>query len=410
MESPLHVIFVVPYGMETTLRFVRAAASLPGLRLAIISQQDQREFPQDLASRLVGFERIQDPLDANALEAAVRKLSRACLGGHVDRLIGILEQLQEPLAEVRERLKIRGMDRQEATNFRDKAVMKDALRAAGLPCARHALATSADEALAFASETLPLVVKPPAGAGARNTFRVNTREELESYLRSMPPSAADPLLLEEFVQGREHSYDSISIGGEHVFHSISRYYPTPLEVMEHPWLQWCVILPREIDGPEFAAIREAGPMALDALGMVTGMTHMEWFERKDGSIALSEVAARPPGAQFTSLISLAHGRDFYSDWAQVVVHERFEPPARRWSVGALFLRGQGDGRVTQVHGLEEARQELGSLIAQAKIPKPGQPKASTYEGEGYVILRADSTEEVEVGMRRLSELLRVELG
>ena len=409
MDAPLHVVFVVPYGMETTLRFVRAAASLPDARLALISQQDPSELPADLTTRLVGYERVRDPLDPDALEAAIRKLSRS-LAGRVDRLIGILEQLQEPLAEVRERLGIRGMDRAEATRFRDKAVMKDALRAADLPCAKHCLATDAASARAFAREVLPLVAKPPAGAGARNTFRVDRREDLDSYLRAAPPSPARPLMLEEFVQGREHSFDSISIGGRHVFHSISRYHPTPLEVMEHPWLQWCVILPREIDGPEFAAIRDAGPKALDVLGMVTGMTHMEWFQREDGSIAISEVAARPPGAQFTSLISFAHERDFYTDWAQVVVHERFTPPERRWSVGALFLRGQGQGHVLEVHGIEEAQRELGGLVAQAKIPRPGQPKASTYEGEGYVILRSDSTAEVERGMTRLNELIRVELG
>lgn len=409
MDAPLHVVFVVPYGMETTLRFVRAAASLPGTRLSLISQQNPGELPADLRSRLFAFERVEDPLDVEQLEAAVRKLARA-MEGRVDRLIGILEQLQEPLAEVRERLGIRGMDRKEATNFRDKAVMKDALRAADLPCAQYILATDAKSAVAFARKVLPLVAKPPSGAGARNTFRVDTVKELESYVRTAPPTKQRPLMLEEFVQGREYSFDSISIGGRHVFHSISRYYPTPLEVMEHPWLQWCVILPRDIDGPEFSAILDAGPKALDALGMVTGMTHMEWFQREDGSIAISEVAARPPGAQFTSLISFAHDRDFYADWARVVVHERFDPPPRTWSVGALFLRGQGDGHVVGVKGLEEARAELGSLIAQAKIPQAGQPKAATYEGEGYVILRAEDTAEVERGMKRLTELLRVELG
>ena len=97
MDAPLHVVFVVPYGMETTLRFVRAAASLPDARLALISQQDPSELPADLTTRLVGYERVRDPLDPDALEAAIRKLSRS-LAGRVDRLIGILEQLQEPLA------------------------------------------------------------------------------------------------------------------------------------------------------------------------------------------------------------------------------------------------------------------------------------------------------------------------
>jgi hypothetical protein len=403
------IVFVVPYALEATLRFVRAAAKLPGVELAVVSQEPPGRLPDDVRARVASHRVVRDPLDPAQLESAVRSIG-ADWGGRVDRLIGILEQLQEPMATVRERLQIRGMDLAEAKNFRDKSRMKDVLRAKGLPCARHRLADSPDSALAFARECLPLVVKPPAGAGARNTLRVESLEDLKGYLRTVQPTPRDPLLLEEFIQGREHSLDSVTVQGRHVFHSISRYHPSPLEVIENPWLQWCVVLPREIDGPEFDDIRLAGRRALDALGMVTGLTHMEWFRRHDGSLAISEVAARPPGAQFTSLLSFAHDMDFYRAWAHLMVSEEFEPPARRWAVGAVFLRGQGSGKVVAVHGVEEARRELASLIVQVHVPRPGQPQSQSYEGEGYVILRHAETAEVEAGLNRVLQLIRVELG
>jgi hypothetical protein len=192
--------------------------------------------------------------------------------------------------------------------------------------------------------------------------------------------------------------------------SISVYAPTPLQVMETPWMQWTVMLPRSIEGPEFEAIRRAGPAALSTLGMVNGMTHMEWFRRDDGSIAISEVAARPPGAQFTSLISWAHDRDFYSAWADVSVFERFDPPERRYATGAAYLRGQGAGVVSGLSGVEELQRELGELVVEARLPQPGQAKSSSYEGEGYVILRHPETAVVEAGLKRVVERLRVELG
>ena len=296
-------------------------------------------------------------------------------------------------------------------DFRDKARMKDLLRASDLPCARHALAESAQAALTFAEDCgYPLVVKPPAGAGAVNTCRVDSREQLEGYLRTLPPRAGAPVLLEEFITGQEFSFDSVSVDGRHVFHSITRYFPTPLEVMENPFLQWAVMLPRRIDGPEYEPIRDAGPRVLDVLGMRTGLTHMEWFRRADGSIAISEVAARPPGAQFTTLLSYAHDRDFYRAWGQLVSTGTFDVPERRFAAGAVFLRGQGSGRVVGVHGDEEAQRELAELVVEARLPRVGQPRASSYEGEGYVILRHPETEKVEAGLRRLVGLLRVELG
>lgn len=409
-----NAIFVVPYGMETTMRFVRAAASLPDTRLGILSQEPLEKLPSDLRRKIAAYARIGDALDAASLEQGVREIAPQ-MGGQVDRLVGILEQLQVPLAQVREKLGIRGMGVGTAQNFRDKARMKDVMRRAEVPCARHGLAANLEEALAFAKQSgFPLVVKPPAGAGAKNTFRVNNEEELKGGVRSMRPSAQQPVLLEEFIQGKEHSFDSVSLNGRHIFHSISRYYPTPLEVMESPWIQWCVFLPREVDTPEFDDIRAAGKRCLDALGMVTGLTHMEWFRRTDGSIAISEVAARPPGAQFTTLMSYAHDLDFYRAWAHLIVHEEFEVPERRYACGAVFLRGQGSGKrgagqVAAVEGLDELRAELGDLIVEARIPKPGQAQASSYEGEGFVILRHPETAVVEDGLRKLLQSVRVKL-
>ncbi|MFT7663271.1 MAG: hypothetical protein ACI87A_001495, partial [Planctomycetota bacterium] len=187
-------------------------------------------------------------------------------------------------------------------------------------------------------------------------------------------------------------------------------YPSPLEVMESPWIQWCVFLPREIDLPEFEDIKTAGCQALDALGMVTGLSHMEWFRRTDGSLAISEVGARPPGAQFTTLLSYAHNIDFYEAWAQLVIHEEFQAPERKFACGAVFLRGQGSGQVVSVHGMEEVERELKDLIVEAKIPKVGSPQASSYEGEGYIILRHPDSEVVKAGLRKLLKLVRIHLG
>ena len=180
--------------------------------------------------------------------------------------------------------------------------------------------------------------------------------------------------------------------------------------MEASWIQWAVLLPRAIDGDEYDDINEAAGQALDALGMKVGMTHMEWFRRADGSIAISEVAARPPGAQFTSLISYAHDRDFYREWPRLSVLETFDPPERRFACGAAYLRGQGQGKVQQVRGLEEIERRFGELVVEAKLPKAGQPGATSYEGEGYVILRHPETAVVQDALTEVVRTVRVELG
>lgn len=199
------------------------------------------------------------------------------------------------------------------------------------------------------------------------------------------------------------------VGGAPVFHSISRYLPTPLEVMKAPWIQWAVLLPRRIDGEEYDAIRQVGPAALRALGMVTGLTHMEWFRRPDGSVAISEVAARPPGAQFTSLISYAHDFDLYRAWAHLMIHEEFTPPERRYAVGAVYVRGQGTGRVVGIHGLEEAQRLVGGMVMEVRLPERGQAPSGHYEGDGYVIVRHPETGAVAAALGAILTNVRVEL-
>ncbi|KAA3612439.1 MAG: ATP-grasp domain-containing protein [Planctomycetota bacterium] len=403
------VVFVAPFAMDSTLRFVRAAAQLPEIQLGLLSQEPFERVPGDLRKHLAAFHRIQNALDPDQLEQGVRKLA-AELGGEVDRLIGILEQMQEPMAEVRQRLGISGMDLKTAANFRDKARMKDLFRKHGLPCAQHCLAENAKTARDFARKVgFPLVGKPPAGAGAQNTFRLESGEELNQVLQSMPPSPGKPMLLEEFMTGQEFSFDTVTVGGRHVLSSISQYFPSPLEVLETPWIQWCVILPREIEVPEFADIFQVGRKALDAMGMQEGLTHMEWFRRPDGGLAISEVAARPPGAQFTSLLSYAHDFDFYQAWARLVSTGHFEIPERQFSAGAAYLRGQGGGRVQGLAGLQEAQKAMGDLVVEAKLPQEGQPKSSSYEGEGYVIVRHPETEVVKDALRQLIGMVQVEM-
>ena len=408
----MHVIFVAPFCMETTLRFVDGAARLPGVDLSLISQEGSEKLSPDLRSRLAGHWRVDDALDPQQLVVAVRALETRL--GTAKRLVGALEQLQVPLARTREILGIEGMNSAAAVNFRDKARMKDVLRENGLPCARHVLAENRQSALQLARETgFPLVAKPPSGAGGKGTYRLDSMQDLDALFNRYPPSGAAPIMLEEFVSGTEHSFDSIVIRGVPVWHSISRYMPAPLQVLENPWIQWCVFLPRDIGGDEFAPIREAGFRAVKALGLETGLSHMEWFRLDGGRIAISEVGARPPGAQITSLLSWAHDLDFYRAWPRLMVFDEFEPPTRKYAVGAAYFRGQrhtpGGTRVRAIHGLDEAQRRYGHLVVEARLPAPGQFASDSYEGEGYVIIRDKDSGVVEEALKQIVRLVQVEL-
>jgi biotin carboxylase len=257
----------------------------------------------------------------------------------------------------------------------------------------------------------PIVLKPPAGMGCKATWRVRSQSELRSALAAMHPGPDRPALAEEFLRGQEYSFETITVGGEVRFQSISRYYPAPLEVMEAPWIQWVVVLPRVIEGPDFADAREMGVRAVRALGLETGFTHMEWFRRDDGGLAVGEIAARPPGAHIVRLNSYAHDTDMYRAWARAVVDDAFDGPfERRYAVGCAYLRGVGRGQVLRVTGVERAQELVGSHVVESRLPQPGAPRSDSYEGDGHVIVRHPDTEVVKAALKTVIETIQVQYG
>jgi biotin carboxylase len=402
-----NVVFVAPFPLETTMRFARAAAALPDVRLLGIAQEAPGGEDRRIYADVVD---VRDGIDTRQLVEAADLLRKRY--GAIHRVLGILEPLQVQLAEVRKALGVPGTDPDTADRFRDKARMKDDLRRHGLPCARHALLRSWADAEAFVGEVgFPIVLKPPAGMGCKATWRIRSADELRGALAAIHASPSSPALAEEFLRGREHSFETITVGGEVRFYSISRYYPTPLEVMETPWIQWVCVLPRVIDQSDFADARELGVRAVTALGLETGFTHMEWFRREDGSLAIGEIAARPPGANIVRMNSFAHDADMYRAWARAVVDDAFDGPyERKYAVGCAFLRGPGRGRVVRVHGVERANELIGRHVVEARLPTVGAPKSDSYEGDGHVIVRDPDTEVVKAAMKTAIETIQVQYG
>lgn len=396
------VVYVAPFPLQTTLRFGRALRSLPGVRVVGLFQQ-----PPGPGGPFHDMVQVADVFDPQQIVDGVRQVVAKYGGVHC--VLGILENLQEAIAEARAALGLPGTDLATTRRFRDKGLMKDALRAAGIPVARHARLTHPDQAQAFVEQVgFPIVLKPPAGAGAKATLRAHDPASLRQALAQLQPSPGNEVLAEEFLQGTEHSYETLTLDGQVCFSSIGRYLPPPLQVVEHDWIQWVVLLPRHIDTPEFADIHALAPKVIQALGLRTGITHMEWFRRPDGSLAIGEIAQRPPGAKIVDLMGWAHDHDLYQAWARLMVMGQAPPPlARRFATAAAFLRGTGTGRVVAIEGLEEAQRRMGAVVVDKQLPKIGQPKSDGYEGEGWVILRHPDTAVVEAAVKILIETVRV---
>ncbi|MCA9587003.1 MAG: ATP-grasp domain-containing protein [Myxococcales bacterium] len=404
---PRNVIFVAPFPIETTMRFVRAVSQLDDVRLLGVVHTP----PEGQEARLYhDVVRITEPLSARDIIEGVGVLKKR--HGQPHRIVGILEPIMVQMAEARRVHGVDGTRPEVAELFRDKNAMKDALRAAGIPVARHALVCSEADARAFAEEVgFPMVLKPPAGMGAKATFRVSTLDAFLGAVRGMRVSAESPVLAEQMLVGEEHSLETVTLDGVPHAYSVSNYVPSCLDVVENSWIKWAVVLPREQDASHYEAARALGKKTIEALGLDYGMTHMEWFRRADGTLAVGEIAQRPPGANITRMTGVAHDIDAYRAWARAVVDGELDAPwQRKYAVGCAYIRGMGQGRITEVTGVHEVHEAVGKYVVEAKLPTLGAIKADSYEGDGYVIVRHERTDAVQAMIKKIIETMNVRYG
>ncbi len=412
-----HVVFIAPRFAENTNRYVAAFASLAsaGVRTSVVSGDPDTAIPTALRPHLAAHYRVNDPMNAADITTAVRAISRGV--GPVDRLTGALEQLQMPLAEVRAALDIEGMLPEIARRFRDKDRMKEVLRARGVPVARSLLVGSKEGLRTALSELgYPAIVKPQAGLGARSTFRVAHDADVDAlFAQGIAPSTDIPLQVEEFIRAREYTCETVTVRGVPVWRSGTRYLPSPLETLENPWMQYCVLLPREEEETDWTRFHDTNGAALSALfgdaantAAGTALTHMEWFLREDGSSLVNEVGARPPGVGIMPLMSIAYDTSFFAAWARLIAKDEFVPKKRVRAAGAAFFRGQGQGtRVASVKGIERAVADAGDALVEMRSPKVGQPRADGYEGEGYAYVRSETTEGAKEALLALVQNVRI---
>jgi len=382
----VNVIFVEPFFPQNQRRFVAALAGV-GANVIGVGEYGEHDLGDELRSQLGAYYKVSNVTDEGQLNDAALWAQNLMW---VDRMESTIESHQMAAAKVREARHIPGTSVRTTWLCRDKPSMKEALRAAGVPTAASTAAHTVDEVVDFANAVgFPLILKPRAGAGALDTTRVDSMADLRQALTSF--GHYDSIAVEEFVEGHEGFYDTITIDG-HIAHDwITHYYPNVLEAMRQRWISPQFVTSNRIgDSSFYAEVRELGGRVIEALGIGTSATHMEWFYGPKG-LRFSEIGCRPPGVGCWDLYSAANDVDVYREWAHAIVHGSTERPlSRAYSAGIVALRPSQDGRISGYSGLDEIQQRHGQWIIDAHLPEVGtgtQPVAAGYMANAWVRMK-----------------------
>ncbi|MBI5201649.1 MAG: ATP-grasp domain-containing protein [Elusimicrobia bacterium] len=274
--------------------------------------------------------------------------------GRFDRVAAQEEHWIDLEAELRRDFNVPGPRPEDIRHFRQKSLMKEVFRKAGIPVAKGLVPKDLEDALSFARAAgYPLIGKPDKGVGAYATYKVTSDFEMREFWLKKPAGVS--YILEEFLPGVIQSFDGLTGNdGELVFftgHQFSTDIMTAVNDDRHLHY-WSL---RELP----ADLEELGRRSIAAFGFRDRFFHLEFIRNPQGKLTAMEVNARPPGGLTTDMFNFANDIDVYREWANVLVNGRFEA---KWSrpYHVSFIGRKASNRYAHSH--EDVIREHGTSI------------------------------------------------
>lgn len=384
--AAMKAVFLAPSYPPEMQQYTRGLAEV-GADVYGVGDTPAAALPKSLKPYLHDYLQVPRILDeADVVERVYRWLR----GRSVDRILANWEVMVQTAAKLRERCGVPGMSVDAVEGFRDKQLMKERVAAAGLRVPRsERVRTVAEVKAAVERIGYPLILKPIAGAGSADTYRVDDDAGLDLALAKM--RHVTECSCEEFIAGEEFTYDTVCVGGVPAFQNVAHYLPKPLIARTNEWISPVIITVRDLQQPQLAAGQELGKKVLKALGMGDGFTHMEWFLKPNGEAVFGEIGCRPGGAHLVDQMNYTCDIDLFREWARVSCWGTFEAPTvRKYNAAIIFKRAKGRGRITRIDGLREFMYRHGEHVVEERLLRPGTHRRDwkqTLVSDGYILLR-----------------------
>jgi biotin carboxylase len=382
----MNVLMLSPGYPAEMPEFTRGLAEV-GATVVGVGDQPAAALPERTRHLLAAYVQVRSLWDE---PRAVAEIRAALAGRRIDRVESLWEPLMLLAARLREAFGAPGLNVADTVPFRDKEAMKVKLDAVGIRTPRHVAAPTVAACWAAAERIgFPLIVKPIAGAGSADTYRCDGADDLRDAL---PRVAHVPVVsVEEFVDGEEFTFDTITIAGAIQYYSVAWYRPRPLIARAHEWISPQVVALRDPDREDLAGGVRMGFDVIRALGFQSGFTHMEWYRKADGEVVFGEIGARPPGAHQVDQMNFACDFDVFREWARAVTHGRFEAVIeRKYNVATIYKRAQGQGTIRSIEGLDEIYRRFGAAIAWNHLLPVGARRRNwrqTLVSDGFLLIR-----------------------
>lgn len=306
----MNIVFLSPHFPSHYHQFCRRLKASGANVLGIGDEVYERLLPE-VRDALHEYYRVEDMHDYDALVRACGYFTHRY--GKIDRFESLNEYWLGTEARIRDDFNIFGIRSREIDAVRRKSRMKEAFRKAGVPVARGRVVTDLTDARTLIAETgYPVVLKPDAGVGALNTYRIENDDDLVAAFKG--GSAVD-LIAEAFITGELFSFDGlVDRHGRLIFYTAHTYSQGIMEtVNEDRHVSYCSL--RHIP----ANLESVGRASVAAFGLRERFFHIEFFKTAGERYIALEINMRPPGGYTTDMFNYANDIDIYSIWAELLV-------------------------------------------------------------------------------------------
>jgi hypothetical protein len=385
----MNVVFLSPHFPPNWYRFVVALRAAGATTLAI-TDTSREELRAELRDALVDHYRVDNLGDYDQLARALGWFIHR--HGRIDRIDSLNEHWLEVEARLRSDFNIPGINQRSIAAVKRKSVMKRRFAASGIAVARGEVCRSERALRSFISRVgYPVVAKPDIGVGAAATFKLESDADIERYVRDKLPV---DYLVEEHLAGELLTYDGlIDRSGNVCFESTFTYSTGVMEAVneQRDLYYW---ISREMP----ADVRQVGRQMARALGLRERPFHFEMFRSGSGALTALEANVRPPGGYTVDMFNFANDFDFYREWANVVVHGRFEASIERRYACMYVCRR--DGRPYAMSHSDVLREFAPLMVFETRMA----PVLALAMGDQAFILRSPEVEPLFAAAQRIQAL------
>ena len=272
------------------------------------------------------------------LQHTLLAVSHLMRNRRVDRIVPLDDFDLETAAALREHTRIPGMGETTTRYFRDKLAMRARAQFGGIPCPEFVPLLNDRQIHDFCNRVAPpWMLKPRSQAGAIGLKKIAGDHELWNALDALADQRSYHLL-ERYVPGTIYHVDTVAFRRELLFCNVSRYGAPPMDVTHQGGVFTTRTLPAE--SSQSRALCELNWRVLQAFGFVSGVSHSEFIEDRNGTLYFLETSARVGGANIAELVEAATGVNLWREWARVEIageEGSYSPPEPKRDAAGLLI-------------------------------------------------------------------------